>query len=144
MLKGWACSRHLLLCNQLCQAEWLETTTILFIDSLGKEFGQYSAGQFFCPTWYQLMSLGGSQLMEWQVWWVQDGFMRTTGTLGWLGGWAQLGLPTGVLVHALLSMAVPGFLHGSSKLPGDPGRNCKLFQTWLWKSPTFTSFTSSW
>lgn len=142
MLKGWACSRHLLLCNQLRQAEWLETTTILSTDSVGKEFGQYSAGQFFCPTWYQLMSLGGRQLMEWLVWRVQHGFTCTTGTLGWLGGtagtsnWSPRACPP--------QHGGPKFLTWQLKAPGDLGRNCKLFQTRLWKSPTFTSSPSWW
>lgn len=49
MLKCWACSRHLFLCNQLCQAEWVETTTILFTDSVGKEFGQFQLGNSSVP-----------------------------------------------------------------------------------------------
>lgn len=97
----------------------------LLYDSVGQEFGRCSEREFFCPILYQLKSLGGSQLMDGLVW-VQDCFICSTATLtGWLEDWASLGLPPGAPTCGLPSMVVSGFLRGSSRLPGDPGRHCK-------------------
>ena len=96
----------------------------LLRDSVCQEFGQCSAREFFCPTWYEVAgwnSASGMAGLEGPRWLHSKQLAPTSS--GWLEGWAPLGLAAGVPVGVLLSVVVPGFVHDSLKLPRDPGRN---------------------